>query len=58
LEHYGKESFSFSDNFLRMTFTAKKTVVEEGGVQGGLKGGQIEKDIDAISELTIDKRKF
>lgn len=64
LEHYGKESFGFSDNFLRMTFVAKETNIEDGGakggqigsVMGGLKGGQIggqiEKDIDAISELT------
>ncbi|WP_026753648.1 RNA-binding domain-containing protein [Sediminibacter sp. Hel_I_10] len=40
LEHYGKESFKFSDNFLRMTFTAKKTAVEEGGQIGGVMGGQ------------------
>ena len=40
LEHYGKESFSFSDNFLRMTFIAKEAVVEEGGQTGGVKGGQ------------------
>ena len=59
-EHYGKESFSFSDNFLRMTFTAKESAVEEsgqiGGVMGGLKGGQIggQKDavIDDIKGLT------
>ena len=64
LEHYGKESFVFSDNFLRMTFVAKETVIEEGGVaggqiggvMGGLKGGQIggQKNIaiDDIKELT------
>jgi predicted HTH transcriptional regulator len=60
LEHYGKDSFGFSDNFLRMIFMAKETAVEEGGqiggVMGGLKGGQIggqiEKTIDAIPELT------
>ena len=60
LEHYGKESFKFSDNFLRMTFTAKETAVEEGGqiggVMGGLKGGQIggqkDAEIDDIKELT------
>lgn len=40
LEHYGKESFKFSDNFLRMTFTAKETAVEEGGQIGGVMGGQ------------------
>lgn len=27
LEHYGKESFSFSENFLRMTLVANKTAV-------------------------------
>ncbi|WP_166966992.1 RNA-binding domain-containing protein [Yeosuana marina] len=60
LEHYGKESFKFSDNFLRMTFTAKETAVEEGGqiggLMGGLKGGQIggqkDAEIDDIKELT------
>ncbi|QQX76493.1 MULTISPECIES: RNA-binding domain-containing protein [Aequorivita] len=64
LEHYGKESFSFSENFLRMTFMAKETAVnkddadgnEIGGQMGGQKGGQInketEKAIDANSELT------
>ena len=60
LEHYGKESFGFSDNFLRMTFTAKETAVEEGGqiggVIGGLKGGQIggqkDAEIDDIKKLT------
>ena len=64
LEHYGKESFSFSDNFLRMTFMAKETALEEGGqissVMGGLKGGQIggqiEKTIDTISELTLRQK--
>ena len=40
LEHYGKESFGFSDNFLRMTFNAKETAVEEGGQIGGAMGGQ------------------
>ena len=60
LEHYGKESFKFSDNFLRMTFTAKETAVEDGGqiggVMGGLKGGQIggqkDAEIDDIKKLT------
>ncbi|TVZ26093.1 putative HTH transcriptional regulator [Gillisia sp. Hel_I_86] len=56
LEHYGKESFKFSDNFLRMTFTAKETAVEDGGqiggVMGGLKGGQKDAEIDDIKELT------
>ncbi len=59
LEHYGKESFSFSDNFLRMTFMAKEVAVEGGQtgvVKGGLKGGQIgghkSADIDNIDQLT------
>ncbi|WP_405330844.1 RNA-binding domain-containing protein [Leeuwenhoekiella sp. LLG6367-2.1] len=56
LEHYGKESFGFSDNFLRMTFNAKETAVEEGGQIGGLKGGQIggqkDAEIDDIKKLT------
>ena len=51
LEHYGKERFGFSDNSLRMTFPVKETTVK-GGVMGGLKGGQVEKIIDAIPELT------
>src|SRR5690606_1458176 len=29
LEHYGKESFNFSENFLRMTFVANRTAVNE-----------------------------
>ena len=56
LGHYGKESFSFSDNFLRMTFIAKEAVVEEGGqiggVMGGLKGGQKNIEIDKLDQLT------
>nr|WP_293296893.1 RNA-binding domain-containing protein [Allomuricauda sp.] len=39
LEHYGKESFSFSDNFLRMVFMIKETAVEDSGVTGGVSGG-------------------
>ena len=56
LEHYGKESFSFSDNFLRMTFVAKETTVEDGGqiggVMGGQKGGAIGGVIDSSEALT------
>ena len=52
LEHYGKESFKFSDNFLRMTFTAKETAVEEGGVMGGQKGSVIGGVIDSSEALT------
>jgi len=50
LEHYSKESFSFSDNFLRMTLIAKEVTDEstvkaddrEGGVRGGATGGVID----------------
>ncbi|MCF4100110.1 putative DNA binding domain-containing protein [Gillisia sp. M10.2A] len=52
LEHYGKESFGFSDNFLRMTFNAKETAVEEGGQIGGQIGGQKDAEIDDIKKLT------
>lgn len=60
LEHYGKESFSFSDNFLRMTFVAKETTVEDGGakggqiggVTGGVRGGVTDAAIDAATTLT------
>ena len=52
LEHYGKESFGFSDNFLRMTFTAKETAVEEGGVMGGQKGGVIGGAIGGVIDTT------
>lgn len=60
LEHYGKESFSFSDNFLRMTFIAKEVADEstiredrqKGGVTGGAMGGVTGGAIDAIDILT------
>jgi len=60
LDYYGKESFVFSDNFLRMTFIAKETTIKEGGqiggVMGGLKGGQIggqkNIEIDKLDQLT------
>ncbi len=56
LEHYGKKSFSFSDNFLRMTLIAKEVADEstfkaddkEGGATGGVTGGAI----DAADTLT------
>ncbi len=66
LEHYGKESFNFSENFLRMTFMAKETdankndekddadVSEVGGQIGGQIGGVIGGEIGgAIEESTI-----
>lgn len=68
LEHYGKESFSFSDNFLRMTFATKGTTADlggqidsdnggqvggqKGGVMGGVIGGAIGSEIDSNSQLT------
>lgn len=64
LDHYGKESFKFSDNFLRMTFIAKvaadestnreddKEVGQKGGVTGGAMGGVTGGAIDAIDILT------
>ncbi|MFD1553699.1 transcriptional regulator [Putridiphycobacter roseus] len=39
LESYGKECFTFSENFLRMSFP--KTHTKEGGQIGGQKGGQM-----------------
>lgn len=57
LEYYGKDSFSFSDNFLRMTLIAKEAVTEvnkkakeEGGVIGGA--------IDASEALTKRQREI
>ena len=32
LDYYGKESFSFSDNFLRMTFVLKKLLMKNGQI--------------------------
>ena len=68
LDHYGKESFNFSDNFLRMTFVTKETNakvdaliennkggqidIEEGGVIGGVISGVIGSEIDSKSQLT------
>ena len=52
LEHYGKDSFSFSENFLRMTFMAKETTVANGGVIGGVIGGEMSNAIDNATALT------
>jgi predicted HTH transcriptional regulator len=64
LGHYGKESFSFSDNFLRMTFAVQEdtneTSVEvddresnqKGGVIGGAIGSVKGGAIDAAEALT------
>lgn len=57
LEHYGKDSFSFSDNFLRMVFMIKETAVEDSGVtvgaSGGVTGGVSGGVTDAIDATTI-----
>lgn len=64
LGHYGKESFSFSDNFLRMTFAVQEDTNEtsvkvddrEGSQKGGVIGGAIGSvkggAIDAAEALT------
>ena len=64
LDYYGKESFVFSDNFLRMTFIGKEITIKEGGqiggvmsgLKGGLKGGQIggqkNIEVDKLDQLT------
>ncbi len=53
LEHYGKESFQFTEFFLRMTFV--KGIIEEesetGGPIGGLIGGLIEDLTDRQKEV-------
>ncbi|SFB93385.1 Predicted transcriptional regulator, contains HTH domain [Algibacter lectus] len=66
LDHYGKESFNFSENFLRMTFVIKELTAkvddkvdnEEvgliGGQEGGLIGGQIGSVIDEERNNEID----
>ena len=67
LDHYGKESFSFSENFLRMTFVTKETTAEVdakiddkeeggqiGGQEGGQEGGQIGGQIDEEINNKID----
>ena len=54
VEHYGKESFGFSDNFLRMTFKAKETTVEDGGAKGGQIGGQIGGVRGGVTDAGID----
>ncbi|CAM4328304.1 Winged helix-turn-helix DNA-binding protein [Gillisia limnaea] len=56
LEYYGNGSFSFSDNFLRMTLVPKEAAKEvnekakeEGGVRGGATGGVID-TTDALTK--------
>ena len=54
LESYGRESFKFSPNFLRMTFEAahqdEKNSIISGGAIGGQIGGQIGGAIDNLTE--------
>jgi predicted HTH transcriptional regulator len=57
LEYYGRESFSFSENFLRMTLISKEVSVEEGGQIGGQMSGQIGGQIDKAADGAIDKMK-
>ena len=60
LDHYGKESFNFSENFLRMAFVTKELTTKvddkedngEGGAIGGVIGGVIGSEIDDNSKLT------
>lgn len=63
MEHYGKESFSFSDNFLRMTFSVQENTndvpfkdydedSQKGSVIGGVTGGVTGGAIDAIEAST------
>ena len=63
LEHYGKESFNFSENFLRMTFVTKEPTTkvddkldnEEGGLIGGLIGGQISGQVSGVIDEEVNK---
>lgn len=55
LEHYGRESFNFSENFLRMTFNSKEGTIEKGGQIGGQVSGQIGGQIEEAVSGTIDK---
>lgn len=56
LGHSGKESFNFSDNFLRLTFATQEKSIEKssqiGGVMGGQLGGQMNYAIDNLDQLT------
>ena len=52
LEHYGKESFSFPDNFLRMTFIAKEVADESTIRDDNKEVGQI------IGQLMLTRNAF
>jgi ATP-dependent DNA helicase RecG len=63
LESYGKECFTFSDNFLRMTFVKEvdKTTAQSGhqtgGAIGGTIGGTIGSTIGSAIEDLTDRQK-
>ena len=52
LQYYGKESFQFTENFLRMTF--RKNQVNSNPLSGGQIGGQIENLSQQLSERQIE----
>ncbi|WP_373518132.1 LexA family protein [Pricia sp.] len=54
LEHYWKESFSFSKNLLGIAVIVKEGPVEKGGQVSGQIGGQIDKAADgAIDKMNM-----
>lgn len=63
LDHYGKESFNFSENFLRMTFITKELTTkvdnkvdnEEGGQIGGQIGGQVSGQVSGVIDEDVNK---
>ena len=52
LQYYGKESFQFTENFLRMTF--RKNQIESTPLSGGQIGGQTENLSQQLSERQIE----
>lgn len=50
LEYYGKESFNFSDNFLRMTFATKVGAVKDNNQIEAGKGGVISSEIGGAND--------
>jgi predicted HTH transcriptional regulator len=52
LQYYGKESFQFTENFLRMTL--RKNQVKSSTLSGGQISGQIESLIQKLSERQIE----
>ena len=55
LDSYNKECFTFSDNFLRMTFPFINHL--KGGPIGGPVGGPIDKKIEDLKDLS-DRQKI